>query len=124
MGRKRSFDQSYVIRQSAECFRKLGYEGTSIDDLVQATGLQRGSLYSAFHSKRNIFLLVLEQELMPATELGMDLALVALMELAATDKDVATLLTPFLATLDSSPAEVLGRHLLVRAGMAYDTKDT
>lgn len=117
MGRKRTFNQSDVIRKAAECFRQYGYEGTSIDDLVRATGLQRGSLYQAFESKRGIFVLALKQELTPDTDLGLDLALVALMELTANDREVAAILTPFLATLGPSPSTRLGTHLLDRAGM-------
>ena len=55
MGRNRTFDEDGVVERCAEVFRRTGYEGSSIDDLVAATGLHRGSLYSAFGSKRGLF---------------------------------------------------------------------
>lgn len=61
MGRNRTFDEADVIERCAAAFRSTGYEGTSIDDLVQATGLHRGSLYKAFGSKRGLFLEALRQ---------------------------------------------------------------
>ena len=59
MGRQRTFDEAEVIVQSASVFLRQGYEGTSIDDLLAATGLHRGSLYKAFASKRGLFLAAL-----------------------------------------------------------------
>ena len=41
MGRQRTFDEAEVIVQSASVFLRQGYEGTSIDDLLAATGLHR-----------------------------------------------------------------------------------
>jgi TetR/AcrR family transcriptional repressor of nem operon len=37
-------------------FWTRGYEATSIDDLVEATGIGRGSLYGTFGDKRQLFL--------------------------------------------------------------------
>jgi TetR/AcrR family transcriptional regulator, transcriptional repressor for nem operon len=37
-----------------------GYEATSIDDLVQAKGMGRGSLYGTFGDKRQLFLAALD----------------------------------------------------------------
>jgi len=63
MGRQRTFDEAEVIVQSASVFLRQGYEGTSIDDLLAATGLRRGSLYKAFASKRGLFLAALQRTL-------------------------------------------------------------
>ncbi|ERN45333.1 tetr family transcriptional regulator [Prescottella equi NBRC 101255 = C 7] len=38
-----------------------GYAGTSLDDLVAASGLGKGSLYGAFGDKRSLFLRVLRE---------------------------------------------------------------
>jgi TetR/AcrR family transcriptional repressor of nem operon len=59
MGRPRSFDEGNVLDAAAEAFVRGGYEGTSVDDLVQALKLHRGSLYKAFGSKHGLFLAVL-----------------------------------------------------------------
>ena len=55
MARPRLFDEAAVIAQAAALFGRLGYNATSIDELLAVTGLQRGSLYKAFGSKRNLF---------------------------------------------------------------------
>lgn len=44
-------------------FWRQGYEATSIDDLVVASGLKRGSMYAAFGDKRGLFLAVLDHYL-------------------------------------------------------------
>lgn len=59
MGRPRSFDEGTVLGAAAQAFVRGGYEGTSVDDLVQALKLHRGSLYKAFGSKHGLFLAVL-----------------------------------------------------------------
>ncbi|MCP5080891.1 MAG: TetR/AcrR family transcriptional regulator [Alphaproteobacteria bacterium] len=41
-------------------FWSHGYDATSISDLVKATGLSRGSLYSAYDDKRTLFCAALE----------------------------------------------------------------
>lgn len=39
-----------------EVFWRQGYEGTSLTDLLAATGLSKSSLYATFGSKRDLFL--------------------------------------------------------------------
>jgi AcrR family transcriptional regulator len=60
-GRPRSFDAADVLGAASERFRARGYAGTSLDDLVDATGLQRPSLYAAFGDKRAIYLATLDR---------------------------------------------------------------
>lgn len=43
-----------------ELFWKRGYERTSIEDVVQATGMNRYALYNAFGGKRDLFLAALD----------------------------------------------------------------
>lgn len=43
-----------------DVFRHKGYEGTSMRDLAQATGLGSGSLYAAFGSKDGLYLAALD----------------------------------------------------------------
>jgi AcrR family transcriptional regulator len=50
-----------VLGAATERFRTRGYAGTSLDDLVDATGLQRPSLYAAFGDKRALYLATLER---------------------------------------------------------------
>jgi len=41
-------------------FWEHGYQGTSMADLVKATGLNRGSIYAAFKDKRSLYIDALE----------------------------------------------------------------
>lgn len=114
------FDEADVIARCAAAFRSTGYEGTSIDELVQATGLHRGSLYKAFGSKRGLFVLALRQTSRPApgnpSPEAIDLLLVALMELAPRDPEIRALAFEIFddSRHDLTPRR-LGERLLERA---------
>ena len=56
----RRFEEAKVVRQIMEVFWRQGYAATSIDDLVAATGVKRGSLYNAFGDKERMFLLAFD----------------------------------------------------------------
>lgn len=43
--------RDYIIEKSAPIFNKKGYAGTSLADLIQATGLTKGSIYGNFENK-------------------------------------------------------------------------
>ena len=55
MARPREFDEDRVLDAVMETFWRKGYEGTSAQDLVDATGLGRGSLYAAYANKDGLF---------------------------------------------------------------------
>ncbi|WP_242887854.1 TetR/AcrR family transcriptional regulator [Actinomadura litoris] len=55
MARAREFDTEAAVAAATEVFRGRGYEATSIQDLVEATGIGRGSLYAAFGSKDGLY---------------------------------------------------------------------
>ncbi len=55
MARPRAFDEDRVLDAVMETFWRKGYEGTSAQDLVDATGLGRGSLYAAYSNKDGLF---------------------------------------------------------------------
>ena len=118
MGRNRTFIEADTVAQCAEIFRSTGYEGTSIDDLVQATGLHRGSLYKAFGSKRGLFVLALKQSAGPfvPTDDSTDLLLVALMELAPRDPEIRSIAFDSLSGgVPKHTSQSLGERLLDRA---------
>src|SRR6476659_7418959 len=56
MARPRKFDEAAVIQAARDQFWLHGFNGTSLDDLTDVTGLGRGSLYGAFTDKRTLFL--------------------------------------------------------------------
>jgi TetR/AcrR family transcriptional regulator, transcriptional repressor for nem operon len=55
MARTREFDPDEVMEAAMRAFRSAGYEGTSLPDLLTATGLARQSLYNAFGDKHALF---------------------------------------------------------------------
>jgi TetR/AcrR family transcriptional regulator, transcriptional repressor for nem operon len=62
MARPRNFDPDEVVDRSMREFWERGYRDTSVDDLVEATGVRPGSLYNAFQGgKRELFLGSLER---------------------------------------------------------------
>ena len=58
-GRPRSFDETGALEKATQVFRSKGYDGVTIDDLVDGMGVARPSLYSVFGDKRTLFLRVL-----------------------------------------------------------------
>lgn len=61
MARPRTFDEATVIRAARNQFQSTGYAGTSLDDLVKATGLAKASIYNAFGDKHTLYLRAFEQ---------------------------------------------------------------
>lgn len=117
MARTRAFDTDQVLRISADLFCRRGFEGTSIDTLVTATGVQRGSLYGAFGSKLGLFVSVLDSDpIERPAEVRLDLLLVALLELAHRDDRVSRICAAQLAPCPE-PGRTLGDRLLSRAGL-------
>jgi AcrR family transcriptional regulator len=54
-----------VVDISTRLFAERGYRNTSIDDLVEATGLQRGGLYHYIDGKQHLLLLAHEELIEP-----------------------------------------------------------
>ena len=44
----------FIVEQAATLFNQKGYAGTSMDDILQATGLSKGGVYGNFKSKEEI----------------------------------------------------------------------
>lgn len=59
--RPRTFDRSDVLEDALRVFWHQGYEATSVQDLVDATGLSRASLYNTFGSKHALYLEALQR---------------------------------------------------------------
>lgn len=55
MPRQREFDADNVVARATDLFWKHGYEGTSVQDLVEATGVSRAGLYAVFGNKEGLF---------------------------------------------------------------------
>jgi AcrR family transcriptional regulator len=91
-----------LTRQAARLFAEKGYHGTSVGDLAEAMGVQKGSLYAHIDSKADLlwdvardgaaaFHVALDgvDETLPATE-KIRLALRAHLRVVAEQLDVAT----------------------------------
>jgi len=94
--------RSELTRQDARLFAEQGYHGTSIGDLAQAMGVQKGSLYAHIDSKADLLWEVAREgaaafhaalddvpEDLPGTE-KIRLALRAHLRVVAEQLDVAT----------------------------------
>jgi TetR/AcrR family transcriptional repressor of nem operon len=60
MPRKKEFDEYEVLHRAMEIFWHKGYEATSVQDLVEQMGINRGSLYGTFTDKRALFLAAIQ----------------------------------------------------------------
>lgn len=60
MARPRTFEREDVLDKAMQVFWAQGYEATSVDDLVKATGLVRQSIYNTFGNKHDFYLEALE----------------------------------------------------------------
>src|SRR6476469_10127717 len=91
-----------LTRQAARLFAEKGYHGTSIGDIAEALGVQKGSLYAYIESKQDLLYVTMAEgarafhagldsipEELPATE-KIRLALRSHLRVVADQLDVAT----------------------------------
>ncbi|MFT3998191.1 MAG: TetR/AcrR family transcriptional regulator [Asticcacaulis sp.] len=55
-GRPRAYDPNEVLEKALRLFWEKGFAATSLDDLVEATGVNRPSLYAGFGDKEALYL--------------------------------------------------------------------
>lgn len=60
--------KSFIVEQAATLFNRQGYAGTSMDDIMQATGLSKGGLYTHFKSKEDIALAAFDYAVQRVTQ--------------------------------------------------------
>jgi AcrR family transcriptional regulator len=57
----RQFDEDALLEVALKTFWQNGFAATSMIDVAEATGVQRGSLYNAYGDKEQLFLLAYER---------------------------------------------------------------
>ncbi|GAB2647970.1 TetR/AcrR family transcriptional regulator [Prescottella soli] len=140
MGRPRTFDEIAVLDAAAAEFRVHGFADTSTEQLCEAAGVRRSSLYNAFTSKDELFVRALEHYIDTIRErqtalLGDDGLrgadrLRALVDLIITEEQVAahqghaagcmvvqSLMNPDLRERDERIARILARDLYERSSL-------
>ncbi|WP_410657373.1 TetR/AcrR family transcriptional regulator [Amycolatopsis sp. lyj-112] len=129
MGRPRAFDEDEAVRAAVGLFSGRAYDGVSIDDLVTHLGVHRNSLYKTFGSKRGLYLVALRRHLADdvrplvdalaaasdaaavlrlITSADLGLLLLAAVERAPVDEEVATEVATALAAVDQAITDTLG----------------
>lgn len=53
---EKKFDEQTTLERALQVFWSKGYEATSMQDLVDGMGVNRGSLYATYGDKRSLFL--------------------------------------------------------------------
>ncbi|MFJ9248225.1 TetR/AcrR family transcriptional regulator [Streptomyces sp. NPDC101776] len=129
MGRPRAFDEDEAVRAAVDLFGGRAYDGVSVDDLVSHLGVHRNSLYKTFGSKRGLYLIALRRHLADdvrplldalagasdtadalrlVTTADLRLLLLAAVERAPVDEEVAGEVKAALAAVDQAIADALG----------------
>ncbi|WP_306216131.1 TetR/AcrR family transcriptional regulator [Actinoplanes sp. RD1] len=101
MPRPRKFVERDVVSSAGEVFAVHGLAATTLDDLVQATGLGKQSLYNAFGGKRELFLRALSED----------------------REEAARAVTEALGHRDAAPVELIRGHML-RLAIEFSRADT
>jgi TetR/AcrR family transcriptional regulator, cholesterol catabolism regulator len=109
--------RSQLTREAAKLFAQKGYHGTSIGDIADALGVQKGSLYSHIASKEDLLYETMREgaaafhgaldaipETLPATE-KIRLALRGHLRVVAEQLDVATVFVQEWRYLEGSRRE-------------------
>nr|WP_184795328.1 TetR/AcrR family transcriptional regulator [Kribbella italica] len=138
VGRPRAFDEDEVVRAAVGLFAGHAYDGVSIDDLVTRLGVHRNSLYKTFGSKRGLYLVALRRHLADdirpltdalaaapdaaavlrlVTSADLGLLLLAAVERAPVDEEVAAEVTAALGTVDQAIADALGIPAVLAAAL-------
>ncbi|WP_318306589.1 TetR/AcrR family transcriptional regulator [Amycolatopsis solani] len=129
MGRQRAFDEDEVVRAAVELFGGRAFDGVSVDDLVTHLGVHRNSLYKTFGSKRGLYLVALRRHLADdvgplaealagaadaaealrlVTSADLGLLVLAAVDRAPADEEVAAEVAAAFAVVDQAIADALG----------------
>ena len=139
VGRPREFDTDKVLDAAMRAFWANGYEATSLADLMEVTGLHKGSLYQAFGDKHSLFLQSLKRYLdemrrqktvllkaAPTPLEGISAVAHGMIEMANDDQEcpggcmaINTLVE--LAPHDPKVREIMGAHIIAMRSSLEET---
>ena len=101
MVRHKEFDPDEAVADAMALFWERGYEATSVQDLVERTGVGRRSMYDTFGDKHSLFLRALDVYIGAAED--------GFRRLAATSADGrAAVRAMFAMLLESDPSDFRG----------------
>lgn len=60
MGRSKEFDTTLVLHKAMKVFGHYGYEGTTLQHLLDGLGIARQSLYDTYGTKRDLFVMAVQ----------------------------------------------------------------
>jgi len=63
VGDRKQASRARIIESAGRLFRRYGYNGVGIDDIMAAANLTRGGFYAHFTSKQDLFAATLQEEL-------------------------------------------------------------
>lgn len=72
MARIREFDKEKALQGAMMLFWQKGYEGASLNDIVEATGVSRYGLYDEFDSKKGLYMASLEHYIQMIENMNME----------------------------------------------------
>jgi len=61
--------RNFIIESTAEIFNKKGYIGTSLSDIIEATGFSKGCIYGNFQNKEEVALAAFDYNLAKIAQL-------------------------------------------------------
>lgn len=107
--------KSFIIEVTAPLFNTQGYDGTSLQDLCEATGLTKGALYGNFENKDALFVAGFEYAIARMQQEGQKY-----LDRATTNKERLEALLTFFSTYVLNPPVRGGCPLLNNAIDADD----
>jgi TetR/AcrR family transcriptional regulator, transcriptional repressor for nem operon len=128
---KATVTRQFIIGKTAPVFNTKGYNGTSLNDLTEATGLTKGSLYGNFDNKEEIAIAVFHYSMEKVRETAR-----LKMEKAKSSKDKLLALLDFYSQyVFSSPipggcplmnnaVEADDQHVFMKKAVATEIKKT
>lgn len=113
-GRPRTFDKDEALDAALAVFWRNGYQGASLSDLTDATGLSKPSLYAAFGNKEHLYLAALQRYRQQQ--------LIKHADALAAEPDLRTALRRFLQSVATmlTAAELPGGCMVVNTSVACD----